>query len=89
MLVDYLSQNNSVRYFDTSKYIHYRTLATNKSRNSDGNRTGIIFFQFMNWMRFCDRQYYDITVIDRFLLSNCVYTLENAEIWYSPQSPRG
>ncbi|MEK6938459.1 MAG: hypothetical protein AABX04_05420 [Nanoarchaeota archaeon] len=92
MLVDYLSQNNSVRYFDTSKiYPIIEPLRPTSPETAMEIVQESFFFQFMNWMRFCDRQYYDITVIDRFLLSNCVYTLEKMQrfgIHHNPQEVR-
>jgi len=92
MLVDYLSPNYSVRYFDAGTiYPIIEPLRPTSPETVIEIVQESIFFQFMNWARFCDRQHYDITIIDRFLLSNCVYTLEKMQrfgIHHDPQEVR-
>ncbi len=76
MLVDHLSQSHSVRHLDTEKT--YQIIGPLQPKNPETLIEIVqesLFFQFMNWMRFSDRQHYDITIVDRFLLSNYVYTL--------------
>ena len=80
MLVDYLSRSCSVRYLDTGEM--YPIIKPVRPVNPETAIEVVqesLFFQFMNWMRFRDREHYDITIVDRFLLSNCVYTLEKMQ----------
>ena len=80
MLADYLSKSHSVRYCDTgSIYPIIEPLRPTSPETVIEIIQESLFFQFMNWARFCDRQHYDITIVDRFLLSNCVYTLEKMQ----------
>ncbi len=88
MLGDYLSQSHSVRHLDTEKI--YPIIEPLRPTNPETVVEIVqesLFFQFMNWMRFFDRQHYDITIIDRFLLSNCVYTLEKMKRFGIPHNP--
>ncbi|MEW5896076.1 MAG: hypothetical protein AB1668_00115 [Nanoarchaeota archaeon] len=92
LLVDYLSRSSSVRYLDTGEV--YPLIKQIRPKNPE-TALGIIqeslFFQFMNWVRFCDQEHYDIAVVDRFLLSNCVYTLEKMQrfgIKHNPDAVR-
>lgn len=80
MLVDYLSRGHSVKYLDTGKiYPIMEPLRPTTPETAIEIVQESLFFQFMNWIRFHDKQHYDITIIDRFLLSNCVYTLEKMQ----------
>ena len=92
MLVDYLAHSHSVRYLDTKKvYPIIEPLRPTSPETVIEIVQESIFFQFMNWIRFTNRQHYDITIIDRFLLSNCVYTLEKMQrfsIDHNPQEVR-
>ncbi len=89
MLADYLSKSHSVRYFDASKiYPIIEPLRPASPETVIEIVQESLFFQFMNWMRFTDRQHYDITLIDRFLLSNCVYTLEKMQRFGIPHDPQ-
>lgn len=92
MLVDYLSKSLSVGYLDTSKvYPIIEPLRPTSPETAMEIIQESIFFQFMNWMRFGDRQNHDVNIIDRFLLSNCVYTLEKMQrygIHHDPQKVR-
>lgn len=92
MLVDYLSRRHSVKYLDTGKiYPIMEPLRPTTPETAIEIVQESLFFQFMNWIRFRDRQYSEITIVDRFLLSNCVYTLEKMQrfgIHYDPKEVR-
>ena len=75
-----LSSGRSVHYFDTSTlYPMLKPLRPTNPDNVRGVLQEALFFQFMNWMRFSNEQRYDVAIVDRFLLSNCVYTLEKMQ----------
>lgn len=92
LIADYLSHSSSVRYLDTGKI--YPIIEPLRPANPETVIEIVqesLFFQFMNWMRFRNREHYNITIVDRFLLSNCVYTLEKMHrlgIQHNPEEVR-